>query len=216
VIFIGCDPGVHGGIAVIHPDEVRVHAIPGTDRELLMLLAGYRSVVDRAPGGFRPVAFAMLERVWGMPGWGARNFKFGQSYGALRMALAAQRIPFEEVLPQRWQKAMGIVYPKGPGRRDKNITKQRAAALFPQLTVTHAISDALLIAEFARRLHGVANGEKEGRKEAGGEEGQAGQGQARPAISDVAGHGEGAQSPARQSRGSDRGRSAADGERASR
>lgn len=176
MIYIGIDPGASGGIAVIHSGEVRVHPIPATDRDLLLLLAPYRPVVDRMPGGFRPIAFAMLERVWGMPGWGAKNFTFGRSYGALRMALAAQRIPFEEVLPQRWQKAMGIVYPKRKdgGRRDKNITKQRAAALFPQLTVTHAIADALLIAEFARRVHGIWDGEKEGREvEAGGKEASA-------------------------------------------
>jgi hypothetical protein len=117
------------------------------------------------------------------------------------MALAAQRIPFEEVLPQRWQKAMGIVYPKGQGRRDKNITKQRAQALFPQLTVTHYGADALIIAEFCRRLHGVANGKKEGRKEAGGEEeGQAGEGRkggARAAVGGVAGHGTRTESAAR-------------------
>jgi len=34
---------------------------------------------------------------------------------------------------------------------DKNVSKRRAQELFPALKVTHAIADALLIAEFARR-----------------------------------------------------------------
>jgi hypothetical protein len=35
---------------------------------------------------------------------------------------------------------------------DKNVTKRRAQQLFPQLKVTHAIADALLIAEYGRRV----------------------------------------------------------------
>lgn len=167
MIYIGIDPGVHGGIAVIRDDEVRARPMPETDRELLAFLMPYRPVVDRAPGGWRPIAFAVLERVWGMPGWGARNFPFGVSYGGSRMALAGMRIPFEEAIPQRWQKIMGVTYPKRPAgskpvKRDKNISKRRAEALFPQLTITHAIADALLIADFCRRLHGGTYGKENG------------------------------------------------------
>jgi hypothetical protein len=34
---------------------------------------------------------------------------------------------------------------------DKNVSKRRAQELFPQLKVTHATADALLIAEYGRR-----------------------------------------------------------------
>lgn len=156
MIYIGIDPGGSGGIAVIRPElgEVMARPMPETDRELLNFLGPYRPVDGK------PIAFAVLERVWGMPGWGARNFTFGVSYGGLRMALEAQRIPFEEALPRRWQQVMGVTYPKRTDgkRRDKNITKVRAEALFPSLTVTHAIADALLLAVFCRRLHRSADG----------------------------------------------------------
>ena len=35
---------------------------------------------------------------------------------------------------------------------DKNVTKSRAQELFPELKITHAIADALLIAEYGRRV----------------------------------------------------------------
>jgi hypothetical protein len=34
---------------------------------------------------------------------------------------------------------------------NKNVTKTRAAQLFPGVKMTHAIADALLIAEYGRR-----------------------------------------------------------------
>jgi hypothetical protein len=34
---------------------------------------------------------------------------------------------------------------------DKNVSKRKAQELFPQLKITHATADALLLAEFGRR-----------------------------------------------------------------
>jgi hypothetical protein len=36
---------------------------------------------------------------------------------------------------------------------DKHISKQRAQQLFPSAKVTHAIADALLLAEYCGRVH---------------------------------------------------------------
>jgi hypothetical protein len=35
---------------------------------------------------------------------------------------------------------------------DKNITKRKAQELFPEIKITHAIADSLLIAEYGRRV----------------------------------------------------------------
>lgn len=92
---------------------------------------------------------AMLEKVHAMPKQGVSStFKFGVGYGGLRMALTAMAIPFDEVTPQRWQKEMGCLT-----GGDKNISKRKAEDLFPNIRITHAIADALLIAEYARRIH---------------------------------------------------------------
>jgi hypothetical protein len=73
-------------------------------------------------------------------------FTFGNGYGHLEMALTAAGIPFERVRPQKWQQAMGCMT-KG----DKNVSKRRAQELYPQLKVTHATADALLIATYGTR-----------------------------------------------------------------
>ena len=80
-------------------------------------------------------------------------FKFGMSYGGLRMALTAAQIPFESATPQNWQKSLGIGKKGKTETRTsfKNRLKAKAQQLFPNLKVTLATSDALLLAEYCRR-----------------------------------------------------------------
>jgi hypothetical protein len=61
--------------------------------------------------------------------------------------LVAAGLPFELVSPAMWQRAMGCL-----SGGDKNVTKRKAQELFPDLYITHATADALLIAEYGRRL----------------------------------------------------------------
>ncbi len=151
-LYIGIDPGLSGGIAVLDPHGivVLVAKMPETDRDLLGLLTVHAVTgADDFTGLGGETSRAALEKVGGMPGMGGPSmFKFGANYGAVRMALAAARVAFDEVTPQRWQKALGCLT-----HGDKNISKQRAQQLFPRLTVTHAVADALLLAEYCRRLH---------------------------------------------------------------
>jgi len=145
--YIGIDPGQSGGIAALD-DEGRVllaaKLAERTDVEILNLLSNI--AVNAMGDGL--VLRAVIEQVHSMPSQGvASSFTFGTSYGALRMALAARAIPYELVSPAKWQKVLGC---RSGG--DKNVTKRRAQELFPSLKVTHAIADALLLAEFCRRL----------------------------------------------------------------
>lgn len=168
--FLGLDPGASGGIAAVAADRTLLLAEPWpeSDRDILNL-------IQRAAGSGK--AFAILERVSSAPGQGiAGAFSFGGHYRALRMALAAARIAFEEVPPTVWQKPFGLpVLPKVPtlgkiatveeveaqkkarkersaAQRDKkNALKVYAQKLFPSVKVTHAVADALLIAEWGRR-----------------------------------------------------------------
>lgn len=138
--YIGVDPGLSGGIAVLHHSgSVEVIAkMPETERDIFELFRAH-SALSRG----------MLEFVRSMPDQGHTGaFTFGRGYGGLRMAMVAADIPFDEVTPQKWQQAMGC-RTKG----DKNISKRRAQELFPSVPkMTHAIADALLIAEYGRRL----------------------------------------------------------------
>ncbi len=140
MIYIGIDPGVAGGISALRTDGSIVFAVkmPATERDVLDVLAGANQDGARAA----------LEFVRAMPGMGvASMFQFGRGYGALRMGLIAAAIPFIEVTPQTWQKALGC-RTKG----DKNVSKARAQELFPTLKVTHSLADSLLLAEYLRRL----------------------------------------------------------------
>jgi crossover junction endodeoxyribonuclease RuvC len=147
MIYLGIDPGKGGGIAAIRfePDggqgELEYHdayPMPETEKDVF-------AVIENLPrrGGI----FALIERVHAMPKQGVTSsFTFGKGYGFLRCSLIACGIPFEEVTPQKWQKAMGCL-----SKGEKNITKARAQQLFPEIKVTHKIADALLIAEHCRR-----------------------------------------------------------------
>lgn len=143
MIFVGIDPGASGAIAVIHegsPMPLRLCRLSSTEKEVHEFLR-----LNPLPNVVK--TFAFIERVHSMPKQGVvSSFKFGQSYGFLRGLLTAHEVPFEEVTPATWQKAMGCLT-KG----DKNITKQRAGQLFPSVKVSHWNADALLIAEHCRR-----------------------------------------------------------------
>jgi hypothetical protein len=85
-------------------------------------------------------------------------FNFGWNYGSLRMAMIASGLPFEDVPPQVWQKALKIPSRKKEGRQYKetkaafkNRLKAKAQQLFPRVYITLATCDALLIAEYCRR-----------------------------------------------------------------
>ena len=140
-VIIGIDPGQSGGIAFLWEGGVqRACKMPETESDVTDLFD--LSISEEV------AAFAFLEFVHSMPKQGvSSSFKFGRNYGFLRGLLTALKIPFEDVTPQKWQKALGCM-----SRGDKNVTKQKAQQLFPNVgKITHATADCLLIAEFGRR-----------------------------------------------------------------
>ena len=146
--FLGIDPGSSGGLAWVTSDG-KVHAVrsmPNSDRELLNLLKT-----------IAPVKFAVVEKVGGYTGEGqpgSAMFNFGVGVGKILMALTALEIPFEQVMPQKWQKVYSMSRKKGEKKTAwKARLKEVAARLFPAVKVTLNISDALLISEYARRVH---------------------------------------------------------------
>lgn len=150
--YIGIDPGKSGGIAIISQyGEPSAWPMPETVRDVwdtVSALAKWKDVY----------VSAALEVVHSSPQMGVKSsFTFGHGYGLLEMALTAAGIPWRRVRPREWQAAIGVAKTKGnfeDGRNAteaKNKTKAAAQQLFPSLKVTHAISDALLIAEWLRR-----------------------------------------------------------------
>jgi crossover junction endodeoxyribonuclease RuvC len=157
-IYIGIDPGQAGGIVGIQLAEsysgivenIYFDPMPDTERNVWELLDGYRGSI------------AIIEKVHSMPKQGvASSFSFGMGYGGLRMALIAAGIPFEEITPQKWQKALGVVPAKKTESKSdfKNRLLAMAQQLYPQLPIWKeprskgkqlAICDALLIARYCQ------------------------------------------------------------------
>lgn len=150
--YLGIDPGQSGGLAIVdeHGAVIDTTPMPVTEHEVAEYLREF---------GPR-IRMAFIEAVHSMPKQGvASSFKFGMSYGSLLMGLAAFQIAFTRVSPMAWQKRMvglsrGRKGPTDGKTEKKNSTKARALELFPGRKITHAIADALLLAEDCRRLCG--------------------------------------------------------------
>lgn len=143
--FIGVDPGANGAAAFIPANGEMVYTVP--TKEPLVLLRAMLSTPER-----RAVAF--LEKVHSMPGQGvASSFSFGRNYGHCEAALAGSGYDWDYVTPTIWQRAVGIEKVEGETRtQKKNRHKRLAQKLFPDVMVTHQNADALLIAEYCRRV----------------------------------------------------------------
>lgn len=137
--YIGIDPGISGGIAVLYGDRVQatLKLKDATERDVWNFVRDHRGLRSQA----------IIEKVAATPQMGTvSSFTFGRSCGFLRGMLTAMEIRFDDVTPQTWQKFMRCLT-KG----DKNVSKAKAQQLFPAMTITHAIADALLLAEYLRR-----------------------------------------------------------------
>lgn len=141
----GIDPGTNGGAAWISGCCCEAIAFKKTTRmELVEWFVERGSVAS----------FALVEKVSASPQMGVvSSFTFGRSYERPLMALTAAGVRFERVMPRAWQKAVGLIYPKNSSYTEhKQMSRARAQEIFPEMKVTNAIADALLIARAAERM----------------------------------------------------------------
>lgn len=111
--FFGVDPGLSGGVAVVHQDGNLRTKFPMPLRDDRTIDS--RQLALRATAGlhwtshYPNVFFALVvEKVWAMPGQGVVSmFNFGratgQAIGALETFIGTRAL---EVAPQTWQKAL--------------------------------------------------------------------------------------------------------------
>ena len=142
--IIAIDPGNNGGITIYSAEDKRVIEsikMPATPQELLNLLRIY---------SFNSICY--LEKVQGLPGMsGGGMFTFGRGYGHLEMALLCCKIPTMSVTPQKWQKELQLGNRGNKSTTEwKNKLKAKAEQLFPYLRITLAVSDSLLILQYAK------------------------------------------------------------------
>lgn len=148
--FLSIDPGKQGGLAYCSGSTIRFSSMPATELGLLELLRLWVTEPTETKG--------VIELVSGYIGHedpGSSMFEFGRSYGSCRTAMAAVGLEILEVRPQEWQKGLAI-RPKSKTESKtqwKGRLKAVSKRLYPNLRVTLATADALLILEWLRRQY---------------------------------------------------------------
>lgn len=141
--WMGIDPGKSGAVAVLYGNgSVAWCRNSMTEHEIAEFVRQWsivQAVIEKVQ--------AMPEKLRGRRQGLSSTFKFGQSYGFLRGLLVACAVPFEDVSPAKWQ---GDMRCRSGG--DKNVTKAAAQRLFPNQKITHVNADAILLAEYAKRI----------------------------------------------------------------
>jgi hypothetical protein len=155
--FVGIDPGVTGALAIL-PEEgpTQVFDMPILEK----MKSKERSTIDvlgiqklfALPQGYDLTV--ILEQLHPQTKIGAvANFSMGESAGTLKTFLALHYHRVIQVLPAKWKKGMGM-------SANKDLSRQKAMELFPELADQlklkkhHGRAEALLLADYGRRLYG--------------------------------------------------------------
>lgn len=158
--WMGIDPGLKGGIAVIYSNR-KPQAIPLPLKDGKLDLVKISQEIDRMleydlEFGYRPT-LVYVEDVHAMPGQGVTSmFNFGFGVGALHGILAAKDLDVGRVNPIRWKNR--VLQNK---TRDKTVAIAYCKDHFPEVHLIPAgsrkdhdgMADALCIAEYARKFH---------------------------------------------------------------
>jgi Holliday junction resolvasome RuvABC endonuclease subunit len=143
---LGIDPGADGGWAVLQYQDKIVYPVESlgftnkTSESLAEQMLRVRAVYD---------PLVVMEAVGAMKLQGAStSFKFGEVTGFMRGLLAANKLPYDRVAPQTWQRIYlhGKKFEKTAER--KRALKAIAEELFPAMKPTLQTADAMLIANW--------------------------------------------------------------------
>lgn len=147
ILFIAIDPGVNGGVCWRFQGKTTAMRMPPTDFDTCSLLA---DLSKRAGVVELYIELPPLFAGRNIPG--SAIGKLMLNYGVCYGAAVALGFKIHPVRPPIWQKA----HPVGTKGEQtttvwKNKLKARASELFPDLPVTLATADALLILDAALR-----------------------------------------------------------------
>ena len=175
-VFIGIDPGVNGGIAILSPSgsdwEVSTGKMSEDAHELWDEI---KSIKDRCVEyGMEPRAIieqqnarptSIMDREtkrWRQTVLASTVTLCGQ-YKLVTGMLVAAGIPTDHVIPKTWQSLFGLYKEKGEdSTKWKNRLKSLAQELYGTKTkVTLATADALLLATYGKQMCVSEDGEIE-------------------------------------------------------
>ena len=163
--YIGIDPGLKGGLALLtegYGDLVfSMPTIKTTKGKKTAETINLPLLVEMLEQFARKGGTVFLEKVGAMPKQGVSStFKFGTGYGQIQGVLATLRMPFELVTPQQWMKVVLAGYGKG-GNTKASI--QYVMQKFPGVSLfatnrsrrpSDGMADAICLAEYGRLRHG--------------------------------------------------------------
>lgn len=164
--YIGIDPGVTGGIAVIEKGYVATFPMPtykhvGANRTTTKVDAAKLAALLRSVSSGSDVT-VVVETVHAMPNQGVTSsFNFGRTFGLIEGVVTALGYTLAYVTPQGWK----ANYPSLKGlekAEQKTEARRLASSLFPSiaenftLVKNDGVAEALLIANVAAK--GKASG----------------------------------------------------------
>ena len=170
--FIGIDPGLQGCLCLMNsngkvlflPSKFCINVGKGSTKnggkkqnnihDLVRMKDILKKIIDKID--VKDI-FVILEAQQSMPKQGvASTFKIGKGFGAWEMALICFDFRYEVKHPKTWQKLM---FENVGGIDLKQKSLLIAKRLFPTIEFkkNHNKSDAVLIAEYARRKYNVSD-----------------------------------------------------------
>ena len=144
--YIGIDPGISGGLAVINENgSIKAYKCPSSSEDMSVLFQ--ICMGDTAPENIR----LLMERVWARPTNAVRAaFSYGVNYGQWLGISSSHEIKMNTVIPTAWIRRIGC--PKAiKSVIRKRWLKEKAKELYPEIKrVTLKTSDAILITRYAK------------------------------------------------------------------
>lgn len=142
--IIAFDPGKGGGHAILRPNgsvDLRPWTVEHEALDVIQSLdpSVYEAVIEDVP------AFVSAATS------NASSFKLGYNFGFLVGACRSHGLKTHLVLPKVWQKGLKGLKPKMGYTARKRQLKDNAIRLYPDLKITNATADAVLIMDFWRR-----------------------------------------------------------------
>ena len=128
MLIYGCDPGFTGAIALYWTDtgKLEVHDMPIMQNPKGKAIINLHSLLDVLKNEADEKCMCLLELVNSRPGQNSSAvFRFGQGFGQLQMAVAANKLPVQYVTPAIWKKYFGL-------SKDKNASRAMAMDRFPR------------------------------------------------------------------------------------
>lgn len=138
MLYVGIDPGITGGLAVLNMEDELIHVEKFSDFKTISQF--FKDYKDE-------IILTGLEQVHGFPGMGVKTVTtFMKNAGGWECMLDILEIPYTLIPPSRWQKKILGVFPKGESKKRALSYVQKR---FPKVGVKKSdsgIVDAICIA----------------------------------------------------------------------